>query len=268
MRISWPALPLCLLLPSLPAQASRLERAWDSARGLLQDPGGQAQAPAPGKPAPGTPANEEEGPKAALAFEMKYRGRKAAGQGPLDEGLYPDARPIPFSETPRIIPMRASLWTRQHLIDDFNKSKRPGEEAIIVIVKTELCVKNKFRACSVATAALEKRSTPLLRKFRVYGAWINNPASLPAGASEDEKKAKTQWDERVALEHDFSDGPGAKLLILDPLSGAGGHTNAAQLQLTLDLFETNAGQTPRLDKALEMALKRFADIRARLPKRP
>lgn len=259
-------LTLCLLLTALaaPAAASGIERAWEAARGLLQDPGGPAAPPAPGTPAPAAP--EEEGPAAALAFEAKYRGRKASGQGPLEEGLYPDARPIPFTDTPNIIPMHAGLWTRRHLIDDFNKNKKAGEEAIVAIIKTELCVKNKFRACSVATAALEKRAAPLLKKFRVYGAWINNPASLPAGAGDKEKEAKAQWDERVAVEYDFSDGPGAKILILDPVSDAGGHSNAAQLQLTLEPFEASGGQAPRLEKALDMALQRFPAIRARMPK--
>ena len=49
--------------------------------------------------------------------------------------------------------------------------EKERKRGIIVMLKTERCCTKEFRACTVTTAALEKRAAPLASEFLIYGAW-------------------------------------------------------------------------------------------------
>lgn len=202
---------------------------------------------------------KDEGPQAALEFERKYRGpkEKKGGEGFAEEGLYPDAKPIPYTDTKNITPMTETLWSPAQLIADFKKNKKDGQAAIAVIVKTEFCCTNKFRPCAVTTAAFEKFSTPVIKKFKVYGAWVRNEKALPKGADAKTIAAKEAWDERVMTTYGFQQGPGATIVLIDPDTGRGLRTDAVQQQLYMEPFEKNQGATPVLEETLQKALEAF-----------
>lgn len=200
-----------------------------------------------------------EGPAAALNFAAKYRGETHI---PNILHCYPAARGIPLSDTPHIVPMTASLWKPAEIIADFQKrvNTLPAEsrpKGIIVMLKTERCATKAFRGCSVTTAAFEKRSTPLISQFVVYGAQLkprdndDPPGSLLIETGDD------AWKNDVAREYAFDQGPGATLVFLDPASGAKiAESNAAKLLLTEKSFTANAGRTPKLEELLIQVLKR------------
>lgn len=199
----------------------------------------------------------DEGPTAALEFERKYRGPKyGKAYGYSQEGLYPQARGIPLTDMKHIIPMTEKLWSREQILADFKKNRTPEQVGVIVMAKTEFCCTNKFRPCAVTTAALEKRSTQLVKRFRVYGAWIKNPAALP-NATAQERAAKAAWDEDVIEEYAFEQGPGATLDILIPATGQMIHTDAQQLQLDMEPFEKEQGRTPLLETFLQGMLAKI-----------
>ncbi|MBI3552150.1 MAG: hypothetical protein HY077_06500 [Elusimicrobia bacterium] len=274
-KLSFTALPLilALLASSLPAAAQNdLEVAMNAAgsivgggvtgglTGIYAVPRVVGVVLADGANPKAAPAKDEEGPAAALAFEKKYRGEKnpKGGVGMSQEELYPDAKPVPFSDTKNIVQMNDSLWSRDQIVADFKKNHKEGEVAAIVLVKTEFCCTNFYRPCAVTTAVFEKRAASDLKKFRVYGAWVRNPKALPKDATVAQKKAKTAWDEKVMDEYDFEQGPGATIVFINPKDGKAIKTDASQMQLFMEPFDKEGGKVPVLEKALAKVLEIFA----------
>jgi len=209
-------------------------------------------------PAP-APANGY-GPAAALAFDEKYRG-DCCVPGALH--CYPDAKGIPLSDTANIIPMTGSLWTPAQLTADFQQRMKAlppqdRKQGIIVMLKTERCATKAARACTITTAVLEKRSTPLVAQFLVYGVQLkprdndNPPGSLKIETGAD------AWKNQAAGEYRFKQGPGATLVFLNPADGAKVATTTAE---ALDLVEVdfvkNQGRTPELEHMLQDVLRKL-----------
>lgn len=191
-----------------------------------------------------TPA--AEGPAAAWAFEKSHRDPNG--------DTWKD-KPITFAETPHIIPLTASMWSRAHVIADFKRNKTAGQAAIAVIVKTEYCCDNGYRACAVTTAAFEKMSAPSIKKFRVYGAWIKNDRACKApGVTQ---QARTAWDAQVIQEYAFVQGPGATIELINPDDGASVHTDAKVMKLYRSAFDAASGATPDLETKLAEVLAQF-----------
>jgi hypothetical protein len=202
------------------------------------------------------------GPAAALEFARSYRGDVYR---PDALTCYPDATGIPFADCANIIPMHASLWTPRQLVADFRRRMESlpvsaRARGIIVLLKTERCATKEMRGCTVTTAALEKRSTPLVAEFLVYGVLLKPrdrdrpPGSLRIETGEDE------WKNDAAGEYLFHQGPGATLAFIDPNSDSGrmfDHTDAIRLQLTEENFKSHGGQTPELENKLQEILARW-----------
>lgn len=198
-------------------------------------------------------AEEDEGPASALEFELRFRGEACA---PDKANCYPEAKGIPFSATPHIVPMSASLWRPSELVADFQRRAKtqPVElrkKGIIVVLKTERCATKEARLCSVTTAALEKRSTPLLREFEIYGLQIkprdkdDPPGSLLIETGED------AWKNDAVREYGFKQGPGATIVFLNPETGAKlVSTDALKLRLYERAFLAHRGRTPELETLL------------------
>jgi hypothetical protein len=207
--------------------------------------------------ADGQGGDADTGPAAALRFAMSYRGQTYV-PGVLH--CYPDAEGIPFSDTKNIIPMTGSLWAPEQLAADFRlrmAGLSPGDRkrGIIVMLKTERCCTKAFRACTVTTAALEKRASPLVAEFLIYGAWIkprdgdNPPGSLKIETGSD------AWKNDAAGTYRFEQGPGATLAFIDPADGSMlGRTDALRLGLYEKEFVANQGRAPKLDAKLQEIL--------------
>jgi hypothetical protein len=210
-------------------------------------------------------ADPAYGPAAALAMDHAYRG-SCCEPGVLH--CFPGAHAVPITDCANIIPMTATMWTPGELCADFRRrmaalpaSQR--KQGIIVMLKTERCATKASRACTITTAALEKRSTPLVSDFLVYAVQLkprdndDPPGSLPIETGAD------AWKNRAAGEYRFEQGPGATLVVLDPSFGATiVRTNAARLDLLEWDFVKNHGRTPGLEKILREALATLAHERA------
>lgn len=156
--------------------------------------------------------------------------------------------------------MTYNLWTPKELVADFHRRMTNMPEAsrkkgIIVVLKTERCATKWFRGCSVTTAALEKRSTPLAADFAIYGVQLlprdhdNPPGSLKIESGLD------AWKNDAAGEYKFEQGPGATIVLLDPDDGSViESTTAARLQLTEAAFTRQQGRTPMLESFLQRGL--------------
>jgi hypothetical protein len=200
------------------------------------------------------------GPTAALAFAHKYRGTTYVKKA---THCYPEATGIPFSDTENITPLTATMWTPGQLAADFNRRMEALPESrrakgIVVILKTERCATKAFRGCTVATAALEKRSSPLVERFLVYGVFLeprdgeSPPGSLRLETGED------AWKNDAAGTYKFVQDPGATLAFVDPKSGKIlDITNSQKLNLTERMFIDLAGETPDLDWKLEEILRKL-----------
>ncbi len=204
--------------------------------------------------------NQEYGPAAALAFAASYRGQTFV-PGVLH--CYPAAKGIPFSDTRNVIPMTESLWTPKELAVDFNArmsglAMRDRKRGIIVMLKTERCCTKEFRACTVTTAALEKRATPLAAEFLIYGAWIKpRDGDNPPGSLKIETGADA-WKNDSARVYCFNQGPGATLAFIDPKDGSMmSRTDALQLGLYEKEFVANQGRAPKLEATLEQVLQQL-----------
>jgi hypothetical protein len=206
----------------------------------------------------GQEASQDFGPAAALRFEMSYRG-----QGFVSGVLhcYPDAQGIPLSDTKNIILMTGSLWTPAELAADFRLrmtgvAEKDRKRAIIVMLKTERCCTKEFRACTVTTAALEKRASPLVAEFLVYGAWIKpRDGDKPPGSLRIEKGGDG-WKNDAAGTYGFEQGPGATLAFVNPKDGSMlGRTDALRMGLYEKEFVANQGRAPKLDEKLEEVLR-------------
>jgi hypothetical protein len=210
--------------------------------------------------ASGQDINLDTGPRAALIFAMAYRGHTYV-PGALQ--CYPEAKGIPFSDTGNIVPMTESLWIPAELAADFELRmaralEKNRKQGIIVMLKTERCCTTEFRACTVTTAALEKRASPLVAEFLVYGAWImprdgdNPPGSLKI------EKGSDAWKNDAAGAYGFEQGPGATLVFIDPGDGSMlGRSDASKLGLIDKEFVANQGHVPKLDAKLEEILRLF-----------
>ena len=210
-------------------------------------------------------AAESSGPTAALAFDEQHRG-DCCKPGALH--CYPQARGISFSECAHIIPMSESLWTPGQLCADFQKRMQdlpPNQRkaGIIVLLKTERCATKLARACTITTAALEKRSTPLAADFLIYGVQIKpRDGDNPPGHLKIETGADA-WKNEAAGEYRFEQGPGATLVFLNPASGRKlATTNAAALDLLEWDFVKDHGRTPRLHRMLAEVLEKIRVARA------
>jgi hypothetical protein len=202
------------------------------------------------------------GPAVALEFARSYRGEVYR---PDTQTCYPDAKGIPFADCANIIPMGATLWTPSQLVADFHRRMESlpvsaRKRGIIVLLKTERCATKEMRGCTVTTAALEKRSTPLVAEFLVYGVLLKPrdhdrpPGSLQIETGED------AWKNDAAGEYLFHQGPGATLAFIDPNSDSGrmaDHTDAMRLKLTEENFQSHGGQTPELESKLKEILARW-----------
>jgi hypothetical protein len=156
--------------------------------------------------------------------------------------------------------MSAVLWTPKQIRADFERRMAavPASErkkAIMVVLKTERCAPKSLRACTVTTAALEKRSTPLAADFLIYGVLLKpRDNDKPAGSLKIETGLDA-WKNDAAGEYGFKQGPGATLVFLNPSDGSTiAHTDASALKLTEREFQKNKGETPVLHAKLKEVL--------------
>ena len=156
--------------------------------------------------------------------------------------------------------MTAALWTPAELAADFKLrmagvSGKDRKRGIIVMLKTERCCTKEFRACTVTTAALEKRASPLVAEFLIYGVWIKpRDGDNPPGSRKIEKGSEA-WKNDAAGKYGFEQGPGATLAFIDPVDGSIiGRTDALRLGLFEKEFVANQGRAPKLDAKLEDCL--------------
>jgi hypothetical protein len=206
-------------------------------------------------------AEPKYGPAAALAFARSYRGEAYV---PDVRYCYPDAVGVPFADCENIIPMTRSLWTPAQLSADFKQRMAGLPEAerkkgIIVILKTERCAPKGLRACTVTTAALEKRATPLAAEFLIYGVLIKpRDHDEPAGSLKIET-GPDAWKNDVAGEYQFKQGPGATLGFIDAATGKKiDRSDASTLKLTERDFTKNEGRTPLLHAKLQDILTKLS----------
>ena len=206
----------------------------------------------------GPRSSEKYGPAAAFDFARGYRGETFT---PGVLYCYPAAKGIPFDDTENIVAMNETLWTPAQLAADFDRRmatvpKAQRKKGIIVLLKTERCAPKAFRACTVTTAALEKRSTPLVGDFLIYGAWLKpRDGDDPAGALQIETGADA-WKNEAAGAYEFKQGPGATLAFIDPATaGKILRTDAWELGLSENDFVANQGRTPKLEAKLAEVLK-------------
>lgn len=181
-----------------------------------------------------------EGPNAAFDFEQRLRD-------PDNDGTW---SPVPLDACKNITPLTKEMWSKKHVLTDFKKHRAQDQVGVIVIVKTEYCCHGS-RLCAVTTACLEKRSTRLVNRFRVYAAWIgDHPEHYDA--------AWSRWDDDVIDEYDFVQGPGARLVVMVP-TGDGKmymwQSTARSLDLNRWTFEASKGETPKLESFLQDAVK-------------
>lgn len=205
---------------------------------------------------------DRHGPAAALAFARRYRGDDYT---PDVLHCYPSAMGVPFVDCENIIPMTAARWKQQELVADFERRMAgvPSDrrkKGIIVLLKTERCATKWLRACTVTTAALEKRSTPLAEEFLIYGVLLKPrdndqpPGSIAIEVGED------AWKNEAAGEYQFTQGPGATLAFLDPRDASMiMRTDAVALELIERDFLKNEGRTPQLHAMLEEVLRKLAE---------
>jgi hypothetical protein len=206
---------------------------------------------------------ENYGPAAALHFAQSFRGEVFT---PNTLHCYPDAVGVPFADCEHITPMTAVLWTPTQIVADFHRRMKnlPATErkkGIIVLLKTERCATKSLRACTVTTAALEKRSTPLVGDFALYGLLLKpRDNDVPAGSLAIETGLDA-WKNQAAKEYDFKQGPGATITFLDPENAAiMKRTDAIALQLFEKEFLKNQGATPKLHQQLEEILAQLEKI--------
>lgn len=195
----------------------------------------------------------EYGPQAVLEYEMRFRGELCV---PGAVQCYPDAKPISFALSQNIRTLRKDLWTPEAIARDFDQRRASNpalskKKGIIVVLKTERCATKQARFCSTTTAVLEKRSTPLLEQFEIYGLELRPrdgdepPGSKPIETGED------AWKNDAVREYGFLQGPGATLVFLRPGSGEKvAATDALKLKLWEKRLIANQGRTPELEDYL------------------
>ena len=207
-----------------------------------------------------TPLDAIYGPAAALMFARQFRGDVYL---PDVLHCYPNAAGVPFSECRNIVSMTSDLWTPWQISADFRGRmvKMPVDrrkKGIIVVLKTERCATTSLRACTVTTAALEKRSTPLASEFLIYGIQLKpRDHDDPPGSLKIEIGADA-WKNDAAGQYNFEQGPGATLVFLDPSDGSRiERIDALSLRLDEEEFLKNKGQTPELHAKLAEILEKL-----------
>jgi hypothetical protein len=185
-----------------------------------------------------TTGSAEAGPDAALAFERSFRRENNAW------------KPVPLDQCRNIQPLTEELWSKKQVLTDFKRFRSKGQVGAIVIVKTEFCCEDS-RLCAVTTACMEKKSTLLVERFRVYAGWIKNH-------SDDEADSRISWDQKLIDEYGFIQGPGARIVVMVPTGDGTMYqwfSDASELELSLSEFESSQGRTPKLERFLAEALK-------------
>ena len=180
------------------------------------------------------------GPAAALAFELSFQ----------DPDRYRDSKPVHLNQCKNITELTDKLWSKKDVLTDFKKHRTEGQIGVIVFLKTEFCCDGS-RLCAVTTACLEKQSTPLVSRFRVYSGWIKNHPDLP-------DRNWSSWDDQVIEEYGFVQGPGARVAVMVPTWDGKmyqWHSNATRLELSQSEFEQRQGRTPALERFLAEAIK-------------
>jgi hypothetical protein len=195
----------------------------------------RAQEPSDSEP----PASLLDGPAAAVEFEESFRDAENGNRW----------QPVPLDRCENITELTKDLWSKKDVLTDFKKNRSEEELGVIVIVKTELCSRGS-RLCAVATASLEKKSTPLVGRFRVYAGWIkNNPDHA--------RDEWGQWERDVIKEYNFIQGPGARLVVMVPTWDGKmyeWHSTATELNLNRTAFTARQGETPQLENFLRTAI--------------
>lgn len=179
----------------------------------------------------------DEGPRAAFEFEKSFR----------DQDNDNHSHPVPLEQCENITELTPEFWSKKHVLTDFKKRRTADQVGVIVIVKTEYCCHGS-RLCAVTTACLEKKSTPLVGRFRVYAGWVKNHPDHP------ERRA---WDQEVIDEYDFVQGPGARVVVMVPTWDGKmyqWHSTATKLELDGSIFESRQGETPELERFLQTAI--------------
>lgn len=181
-----------------------------------------------------------EGPSAALEFEKSFR----------DPGNYWASKPIHLDKCKNITELTKDLWSKKHVLTDFKKHRTEEQVGVIVFVKTEYCCHGS-RLCAVTTACMEKKSTPLVGRFRVYAGWINGNPDHPYDQW-------GQWEQDLINEFGFIQGPGARIVVMIPTWDGKMYqwqSTASDLYLNEWTFEANKGETPNLESFLQTAIK-------------
>jgi len=187
-----------------------------------------------------TQAADRAGPEAALDFERSFRD-------PSNGGYW---NPVPLDQCQNITELTKDLWSKKQVLTHFKEHRSENQIGVIVFAKTEYCCDNS-RLCAVTTACLEKRSTPLVDRFMVYGGWIRNH---PDHTWEE----WNQWDENVIAEYAFIQGPGARIVVMVPLWNGKMYqweSTASELEFSRWEFESRDGKTPALERFLQKAIK-------------
>ncbi len=211
--------------------------AWVVADCLIVFAGGSVQAQESSDVEPVVVVRE--GPTAALEFEKSFRDLNRRG----------DSKPVDLQQCENITKLHADFWSMKHVLTDFKKRRTVDQIGVIVIVKTELCCRGS-RLCAVTTACLEKKSTPLVGRFLVYAGWVKNDPDFP-------DYERREWDSKLIDEYDFIQGPGARVVVMVPTWDGKmyqWHSTATKLDLFGSTFETNQGETPKLEAFLQTAI--------------
>ena len=250
--------PHCNVLRVLFALGSLATAATSAESGRVERPVIVESRPPTAK----APSVGKYGPAAALEFAQGYRGEVYT---PSTLYCYPDAVGVPFGDCENVIPMSPTLWTPKQIHADFERRMAAlpaGErkQAILAVLKTERCAPKSLRACTVTTAALEKRSTALAADFLIYGMLLKpRDNDKPAGSLKIETGLDA-WKNDAAGTYDFKQGPGATLAFLSPVDGSQvAHTDATALKLTEREFQKNKGETPMLHAKLAEVLAKVGN---------
>ena len=211
--------------------------AWVVADCLIVFAGGSVQAQESSDVEPVVVVRE--GPTAALEFEKSFRDLNRRG----------DSKPVDLQQCENITKLHVDFWSKKHVLTDFKKRRTVDQIGVIVIVKTELCCRGS-RLCAVTTACMEKKSTPLVGRFLVYAGWVKNDPDFP-------DYERREWDSKLIDEYDFIQGPGARVVVMVPTWDGKmyqWHSTATKLDLFGSTFETNQGETPKLEAFLQTAI--------------
>lgn len=167
--------------------------------------------------------------------------------GPRVRGKYPEGQSIPLEDLTNITLLSKHLYHPKDVLKNFEKTKTDDQVCALVMVKTEAC-RQGDRLCAVTTAALEKMSTPILARFKIYGFQVSPDSKGVIRGTPLERDIKRLYE--------FKQGPGARLVVL--CNGMMMGTGARDVGLSDDEFRKNNGRTPKLERFLEDALSQLS----------